>query len=66
MYYMNGNVLLVYSTVCCCADDYCNVKFHDPPDVTDDSKNETVDSVKNTTTHIYKNFPNHTTEGIIS
>ena len=32
-------------------------------DVTDDNKNEIVDSV---TTHIYKNFPNHTTEGIIS
>lgn len=52
-----------HATACCCTDDYCNTQFHDPPDVTDDDRNKTVDGVKNTTAHIYKTFPNHTTEG---
>jgi len=51
-------------TECCCTVDYCNSQFQNPPNVTDENKNETAESVINATRHIYKTFPNHTTEGI--
>jgi len=51
-------------TECCCTADYCNNDSQNPPNVIDENRNETAESVKNVTNHINNFFLNHTTEGI--